>query len=161
MAIYMQFDGINGNVTATGHEKWIELGSVGFGVGRGIVGTSPGKQSNREASTPSFSELTLTKDVDETSPLLFSEACIGKAKKVTIHFCETGDTQIQTYLEYVLTEVLVSGYSVSGSGGMGHPTESLSFNFTKIEIKYTPYKDDHTAGSPVPAGYDLTTGKKV
>ncbi len=45
----MKIDGIDGNVTASGHEKWIELHSVSFGQGRGILSARPGHQSNREA----------------------------------------------------------------------------------------------------------------
>ncbi|HYH66977.1 MAG TPA: type VI secretion system tube protein Hcp [Urbifossiella sp.] len=38
MPIYMQYDSgkIKGDVTAKGHEDWIELASFGWGVGRGI-----------------------------------------------------------------------------------------------------------------------------
>jgi type VI secretion system secreted protein Hcp len=161
MAIYLQFEGIDGNVTATGHEKWIQLGSVNFGLGRRIAGTSPGKQSNREASTPAFGEVNVSKDVDECSPLLFSEACVGKAKKVTIHFCETGASQLEPFLEYVLSDVLISSYSVRSGTSGSHPNETLSFNYNKIEVKYIPFKGTHDAGSPVPAGYDLSTGKTV
>ncbi len=156
----MQIDGIKGNVTATGHEGWIELTSFVSGVGRNISGTSPGKQSNRESAAPSFSEISVTKDTDETSPLLFAEACVGKSKTVTIHFCETGDTALLTYLEFDLSDVLISGFSVN-AGGSGHPSESLSLNFSKIIMKYTPFDDTHTAGSPIPAGYDLALGTKI
>ncbi len=35
MPIYLKYDGIDGDVTAEGHEKWIELNSFQWGVGRG------------------------------------------------------------------------------------------------------------------------------
>jgi hypothetical protein len=28
-------------------------------------------------------------------------------------------------------------------------------------MKYTPYDNEHNPGSPVPAGYDISLGKKV
>ena len=37
MPIYMKYDGINGEVTAAGHEKWIELGGVTWGVGLSLL----------------------------------------------------------------------------------------------------------------------------
>lgn len=159
MAIYILIDKIDGNVTAAGHEKWIEAFSLSFGVGRGIMSATPGAVKDRESSIPSISEIVVSKAMDETSPLLFIESCIGIAKPVKIHLCRTGD-QTQTYMEYSLNNVLISSYSVEGSGNT-IPTETLSFNFDKIEVKYTPYGDDHKPGSPIPAGYDLKTAKKV
>jgi type VI secretion system secreted protein Hcp len=158
--MYMKVDGIDGNITAKGHEKWIEILDCSFGVGRGISSTSPGNQSDREAGVPSFTEVSVSKLVDETSPKLFLEACIGKAKKVLINFCQTGDT-VKNYLEFTLTDVLISGYSFQSESGEGHPTESLTFNFSKIEKKYTPYNDKHEPGSPIPAGYDLIAAQKI
>jgi type VI secretion system secreted protein Hcp len=157
MAIYMQFEGITGNVTAKGHEKWIELGSAQVGVGRGI-GAPTGRDSNRESSQPSISELVVTHSMDETSPLLFQEACVGKGKKVTVHFVRTSAEQLETYYEITLTNALVSGWSMSSGGD--RPTESISLNFTKIETKYTPYDKSHNKGTPVPAAYDLATATK-
>lgn len=161
MAIYLKFkDGsIKGNVTAEGHnDGWIELHSFQFGVGRGI-GSPVGKASNREASEPSVSEVTVTKTTDETSPLLFQEAVIGKSKDVIIHFVRTSADKLETYLEYTLTNTLVSGFSLSSGGDA--PSESVSLNFTKVEVKYTPFDDKHAAGTPVPAGYDMATAKKT
>ena len=40
MPIYMNFDGITGNVTAEGHEKWIELNSCQLGVHRSVTNTT-------------------------------------------------------------------------------------------------------------------------
>ncbi len=80
--MYMKVDGIDGNITAKGHEKWIEIYEFSYAVGRGISSSSPGNQSDREAGTPSFTEVSIRKAVDETSPKLFLEACIGKAKKL-------------------------------------------------------------------------------
>ena len=36
VAIYMKYGDIDGAVTTTGFEKWIELSSFQWGVGRGI-----------------------------------------------------------------------------------------------------------------------------
>lgn len=158
MAIYMKVDGIKGDVTATGHEDWIHCDSLQFGVGRGI-GAPTGSAKEREASAPSISEVVVTKPMDASSMFLFTEACIGKGKKVDIHITKTGQDQLVNYLEIVLTNTLVSGYSVSSGGD--NPSESVSLNFTKIELKYIPVTAEGTPGDPIPAGYDLALGKKL
>jgi type VI secretion system secreted protein Hcp len=157
MAAYLQYCAIKkGESKAKGHEGskgWIEVGSVQFGVGRGI-NTRVGTSSKREASAPHVSEI-ITKLMDSTSPLLFQEGLIGKACTAKIDLVETGSDQLNTCLELTLTNAMISGYSVSSGGD--RPSESISINFSKIEYKYTPYDDQHKAGTAVPVTYDLIT----
>ena len=158
MAIYLKMEGINGKVTAKGHEKWIDVGSLQWGVGRAIS-SAIGTAKDREASKPSISEVSITKLMDESSPLIFTEACVGKAKKIQIHLCTTGTDQIDTYMEYELENCMVSGYTVSSGGD--RPSESISLSFTKLTMKFIPYDDAGKPGSPIPAGYDMAKGAKV
>jgi len=47
-------------------------------------------------------------------------------------------------------------------GGGGEPSESLSFNYGKVELTYVQQKRaDGTAGGNVAAGWDLQLNKKV
>jgi type VI secretion system secreted protein Hcp len=86
---------------------------------------------------------------------LCQEALIGKAVDAELHLTETHAEQLETFLELKLTNAMISSYSFSSGGD--RPMESLSINFTKIEYKYTPYDDQHKAGTPVPMTYDLLT----
>lgn len=156
MAIYVKYEGIDGDATHEQHKKWLDIGNLTWGVGRGIS-TPVGSAMNREASEPHVSEVTLTKLMDASSPKFFTEACTGKqGKKVVIHLVTTGSPG-DTYAEYTLTNVLVSGYSVSTSGD--RPVEQISLNFTKIEVKYVPYDINHKPQAPIIANYDLATTK--
>lgn len=157
MAIYLSIDGIKGDVTAKGHEGWLECHSVQWGVGRGIH-TTTGSSQERESSAPSVSEVTVSMSMNKATPLIFTEACVGKSKLVKIDLVQTG-TELETYMSYTLDNALISGYSMSSGGDK--PSESVSFNFTKIEMKYVPYDDAHKPQSPIPAGYDITKGTKV
>ena len=157
MAIYLKIDGIDGDVTAEGHEGWIECESMQWGVGRGIT-TPTGSAQERESSAPSVSEVTVATAMNKATPLLFTEACVGKSKLVKLDLVQTGEA-LETYMSYELGNSLISGYSMSSGGE--RPSESVSFNFTKIEMKYTPYDNEHKAQSPIPAGYDISLGKKV
>lgn len=157
MAIYMQIEGIKGNVEADGHADWIECNSLQWGVGRAIS-SKVGTAKDREASAPSISEVVVTKEMDKATPYLFTEACVGKGKKTQIHLVKTDADKLESYMEYILSDTMISGYSVSSGGD--RPTESISISFTKIEMKYVPWKDDHTKDSPIPASYDLALAKK-
>jgi len=161
MAAYLKFDGISkGESKAKGHDGdkgWIEVGSIQFGVGRGIS-TPVGSSSKREASAPNVSEIVMTKLMDSTSPLIYQEALRGVAHKAQVDLVETHTDQLETYLTLTLDNCLISSYSASSGGD--RPSESFSLNFTGIEYKYTPYDDKHKPGTPVPVTYDLTTASK-
>lgn len=159
MPVYLKIEGIDGNVTAKGHEKWIDIDTIQWGVGRAIS-SAIGTSADREASKPSISEVTLSSQMSAASPAIFTEACVGKSKKATIHLCTTGTDSIDTYMEYELEDCMVSGYSVSGSGDT-RPSESYSLSFTKMMMKFIPYDKAGKPMSPIPAGYDMVTGTKV
>jgi len=132
---------VNGESTVTKHEKWITCEAVQFGVGRSI--SSVGGGGDREVSNPSFSEVTLTKNMDVASAELFMQATCGKSLgKAEIHFIQTGGTAAkgQVYLTLELDEAVVSGYSMSSTGE--RPTESFSLNYTKISYKYDKFDGD-------------------
>lgn len=156
MAIYMKYGDIKGDVTQSDHKEWLDIGSFQFGVGRAIM-TPVGSTANRESSTASVSEVTVTKQMDASGPKFFLEACIGaKGKEVKFDFVQTGDPGA-TYLTITLSDALVSGYSVSSGGD--RPSESISINFTKVEVKYVGTKTDTGAAPPIVVGYNLATAK--
>src|SRR5215469_2243987 len=138
MPIFMKYDGIDGDVTTAGHEKWIEVQSFQWGTGRGINNASA-SGADREASTPSVREIHVTKDTDSASPNLL-RASLGlppadEGKTVNIDFCKTDTSQPEPYLQLTLTNCLVSGWSINSGGD--RPNESVTLNFTKVEFKNT------------------------
>ncbi|MCH9643652.1 MAG: type VI secretion system tube protein Hcp [Gammaproteobacteria bacterium] len=156
MATYIKMNDIEGDVTARGHENWIEINAIQFDVSRSIS-TEPGRISDREGTRPAVSEITITKKMDKSSPLLFSEACVGKAKpEVQIDICQTSDS-LSPYAQMTLNNVIVSAYEMilDVSKGQRYPHEKIRLSYDKIELKYTPYGADNKPESPIPAGYDL------
>jgi len=158
MSIYMNYNDIPGDVTAEGHEKWIELNSCQWGVGRGI--SSPtGASADRESSAPSVSEITVTKATDVSSTKVLNEAYQGEGQKVQIDFCKTDKGKLEVFLTLTLTNCMISGYSVSSGGD--RPSESLSLNFTKVEFKNVNMGAAADTGSPDSVTYDLALAKVV
>jgi type VI secretion system secreted protein Hcp len=150
----MNWDGVPGDVTTQGFEKWIELSSFQWGVGRGI-GTAARGAATREASEPNISEIVVTKRLDKASTKLFQDAVAGDlSATVKFSFTTTSKGATTQFLNYELTNTGLSGYSVSSGGEL--PTESLSLNFTKVVWSFTG-TDPAVSGTPVTQGYDLTT----
>ena len=160
MAIYCEYDGIKGNVTAEGYKDHIAVLSCQFGVGRGIS-MEPGNMSNRESTRPSISEVSLTKTADNSVTGIFKEAVTGSAgKKVTIKFVRTGADKVQEYMDYTLENCLVSGYSISADAE-GEPVENITLSFTKVMINYNDHDATNKSSSPQRVGYDLETAKPL
>ena len=156
MSTYMQIKGIQGDVTAKGHENWIQLEGFNFNVSRSIS-TDPGRISDRESTRPSISEVVIHKKSDKSFPLLFNEACVGKAKpQVVLHVCQTDDS-LKPYMEITLNNAIVSHYGISQDPMVqsGKPNEVIGLSFDKIEVRYTPYDNTNQAQSPVSGAYDL------
>lgn len=158
MSIYMKWGALNGEVTAVGYEKWVQLGSLQYGVGRGIsAGTGGG--SKREASAPSFSEFTVTRTMDGFSPLLLKLSYGGEAMEVKIDLTQTdNDGKEIAYQKFILTNALCSGYSISSGGD--RPTESVSINYTKIDSEYIKIDDKFKTATTGHVIYDIAAATK-
>ncbi len=157
--ILLQLTGITGDSSISGHSGWISINSLSFGVGRGISSSTGG--SDRETSTPSFSEITLSKAVDIASTNLFAQSIYGMkiGDTCTFDFIQTGGTgaEVQIYMQLILSNPIISAYSITSGGD--RPSESFSINFTKIIYKYTQFKVGGTPTQADPKGFDLTTGQ--
>lgn len=160
MAIYVEYDGIKGNVTAEGYKDHIAVLSVQLGVGRAIS-MEAGNLSNRESTRPSVSEVVLTKVADNSVTALFKESVTGNAgKTVKIKFVRTGSDKVQEYLDIELTDVLISGYSLSADSE-GDPSETITLSHSKIMINYSDFDKTNKSGNPQRVGYDLETAKPL
>lgn len=158
MAIFMKYGKLNGEVDADGYAKWVELTSFQWGVGRGIATAGPGGGSKREASAPSISEITVTKTFDAFSPLALKEAVGGKGEDVKIDITRTDNSgKHVAFQKYILTECMMSGYSISSGGD--RPSESISLNFTKFDSEYVKIDQDFAATTTGHVIYDIAKAK--
>lgn len=160
MAIYIEYTGIDGNVTADGFANHIKALSLSFGVGRGIS-MEPGNMANREATRPSISEINFTKLADNSTSSLFKESVSGAAgKTVKIKFVQTGADSVTVFMDYELQDCLVSSYSISADGE-SDPVEAISLSFSKIMVNYHDFDKNNTGKSPARVGYNLESAKPL
>jgi type VI secretion system secreted protein Hcp len=160
MPIYLNYDSlaVKGDVTAKGWENWIELNSFQFGLGRGIASPTGGS-ADRESSAPSVSEITITKDQDTSTGGIATAALQGEGVTVIIDFVKTSSGQLTKYMEYTLTNTLISGWSTSSGGD--RPSESISLNFTKVKIDPTTIDATGNITNATPVTYDIGLAKIV
>jgi len=158
---FLKVDGVPGESTDDKHKGWIELLSYSHGVSQPGSGaaSSGGARSAERCDHQDFS---IVHTLDKASPKLSLYCCNGKhLKEVVMELCRaTGNKQ--KYMEYKLSDVIVSSVRPGGSaqGGEALPLEEVSFNYGKIEWTYT--ETDHKSGEAkgdVKANWDLTANK--
>ncbi len=155
MGVYMLIDGIQGDATQENHVGWLNVRSLDWQANRDII-TPVGAARNREAREARLGDISFTKEMDGASAQLLQEACTGaKGKKVTIDLVRTSEGGALTYVQYKLEDALISGYSVSTGGDT--PVESISLNYTKIEMAYNPMGKDGDPLNTRRAAYDLAS----
>jgi len=158
MAIYIEYDGIKGNVTADGYKDHISANSLQFGVNR-TISMEPGAMSNRESSRPQLDQIQITKRVDSSAAALFKESVTGSAgKQVVIKFVRTGTDKVEEFMDYTLDDCIVSGYDISASDDE-EPMETLTLSYASIMVNYKDHDKTNKAGSPQRVGYDLDKAK--
>lgn len=98
------------------------------------------------AGKANFQDLSVTKWVDKSSPVLMLYCANGDHfKKAEIIVRKAGKKPLE-YLKITMHKVLVTSVSTGGSGGEDRLTENVSFNFAEVEVEYVEQKEDGTAG---------------
>lgn len=162
MTIYMKVSGIDGDVSAKGHEQWIQCESFHVNARRKL-NTQPGRTVDKEGSRPTISEVTVTKRMDQASPKLFQESVVGAAHPTVQIDMTTASDSTASFMQYTLSNAIVSSYQVQDSTVDGDqfkrhkraPVETLTLNFDKIEMRYVPRDANNKPASPMTAAYDL------
>jgi type VI secretion system secreted protein Hcp len=159
---YLKIDGIKGESVNEKHKDWIEISSFSWGlsqtsaVGGGGAGT--GKVS--------LQDFHFTMNSSKASPKLMLACATGQRIPSLQFVVARPDDATGAGVDYyvvTLSDVLVSSYQSSGGPPpAGSPTtqsppvtESVSFNYTKIEWTYVPATDDGTG--PVTVAFDGST----
>jgi type VI protein secretion system component Hcp len=114
---------------SSGEDITTEVSSLQVGVGVGVSNSGPGPMP----SNPQVSEMVVTRTTDSNSPVLFSYITQGtRLYMLTL----TGALPDGTPVEYVLENVILSGFSTAAGGADW--SESLSLNFAKITTTVGP-----------------------
>jgi len=156
---FVKIDGIQGESTDDKHKDWVEITSYGWGATQptsASASTAGGGSSERA----SFKDFIITKELDRATPKLALACADGThIKEVVLELCRAGSDKLK-YMEYRLSNVIVS--SIDNGGSDGIPNEIIHFNYGKIEWIYTRQnRSDGLGGGNVATGWSLETNKKV
>lgn len=154
--MFLKLDGIKGESLDSKHKGEIDVVSWQWGVSQtGTMATGGGGGAGKAA----FSDLTITHHVDSASPIL-ALYCAGgdHIKTGTLVNRKAGKDQ-QEYLVIKLSDIMITHVSDSAGGDVPH--ESVSLNYSKIEVEYKPQKADGSLDAGIKWGWDQKLNKKV
>ena len=128
---FLKLDGVDGPSQDSNHQGWIDVLSYSEGLTR----TTSGFGTGGRVGNVSFSDLTVSTPVNDTTPILSQDAASGKYFKDAVLEVVEPDGSV---LDYKLSNVVISAVRDKGSAGDSVPVEQISLNFTRIEWDYTP-----------------------
>ena len=154
--IFLKLDAIPGSATESGYAGQINVDSFQFGGGVAVSGGT-GKMGDRTAGKVSLADITITKGLDEATHLLIKHLVQGKViPKALFTFVAATNAEAEKYLEVTLENVIISSFSQSSGGEK--PVESVSLNYSKIEISHQ-LRDEKGTPKPKRVSYDLKPNK--
>ena len=151
---YLYVDGVDG--PSTSKTGFIDVLSFSWGVTQTSTYGSGASGKEAKAGRADFSNLTIMKVLDKTTPLLCDHCASGNIlpKVYILYDKPVGDKQAD-YFRVYLKDALITSVQLSGSNE--NPTESVSFAFQAAEIGYKAENDDGTLAGAVVKGYNLET----
>jgi len=149
--MYQLVDGTAGESTDKNHSGYSDIVSLSWGASQHSSMQSGGGGG---AGKVSFSDLTVTAEMDKATPTLLKFCASGKhIASVKLSICKAGGTQIE-YATIVLTDVLVTSVQFAGTG-----SETIHVNYSyqasKVEQHYWVQGKDGTKGPETQMGWDI------
>lgn len=144
---------VEGESTDENNQKWIALHSFDIGMTQPV--TMGSNTQGITAGRVSISHVSITKTVDISSHELALACCNGETfKSATIQVYEASGKR-HMYWEFLLENVVISGYDPSCNSGASRFTEIVTFAFGKIKWTYNLLGNDGKPVKPFTHGWDL------
>jgi type VI secretion system secreted protein Hcp len=158
---FIKIKDIDGESTDEKHQGWIEVVSYTHGLSQSVSSTasSAGGASSERAN---FDDFNFIKQLDIASPALALACADGThIDEVIVELCRAGTEKVK-FMEYKLTNCLITGVSTNGNGNGDLPTETVKIAYGKINWAYV--KQDRQGGKAagnMAAGWDLQKNCKA
>lgn len=162
--MFLKLEGpdVKGESADSKHPDLVELSSFSWSLANlGTAGTGGGGGSGAAEK----SDVTVTKQTDKASNVLMAGCAAGTHyTKATIYCRKAGGEQ----LDFLTIElgpsdkgaVFLSNYTVGGGDG-GIPTETVTINFSTINMIYNQQAKEGSGAGAAPLGWDFSKKAKL
>jgi type VI secretion system secreted protein Hcp len=153
--VFLKLGDIKGESKDDKHAGEIDVLSWSWGIAQtGTMGAGGGGGAGKA----NFNDLSFMHALDKASPVLMKSCATGEhIKEGTLVSRKAGKGQ-QEYLIVKMSDILIT--SIQPSGSSEHPMESVSMQFSKVELEYKPQKADGSLDAGVSFKYDIKANKE-
>jgi type VI secretion system secreted protein Hcp len=152
---FLKIDGIPGESTDAKHKGEIDVLSWSWGETQQCAAPPGGGAGTGKVA---MTDLQVSTNLSKASPQLLLACASGQHIKSAVLTGRKAGKGQQEYLTFSLSDVLVSGYQ-TGAVTAEVPLDSISLNFSKIEMTYREQKADGSLAPPIRVGWDRKTNK--
>jgi type VI secretion system secreted protein Hcp len=150
--MFLKIEGIKGESADHKHKDEIEVLSWSWGMSQ--TGTTH-MGSGGGAGKANVQDLTVTKYVDRSTPILLKHCVTGLHIKMAVLTVRKAGGKPLEYVKLTLKDALVSGLHTSGTGSDERLTEQLTINFGAFEMDYVPQKADGSGDASIPMKWNI------
>ena len=154
--IFLKLDGIEGEAQDSKHKNEIDVLSYTQAFRNAGAKFTGGGAATGKVTCGS---VTVLKNIDKASPQLIEAVVLGKhIKKGVITFRKAGKDQLEYYV-VTMNDVFVEAIDQTDTPDASLIVERVSLNAAQFDFRYTPQKEDGTAGAPELFSFDCVTQK--
>jgi len=154
---FLKIDGIPGESLDSKHKGEIDVESWSWGEANPLP--PGGHGGGGGAGKVQVQDFQFTTRVSAASPNLLLACASGKHFKSAVLTARKAGKGQQEFLTFSLSDVLVSAYQTGGVEGEVVPGDSVSLNFSKIQVEYKQQQPDGSLGTSFKAGWDVKQNK--
>ena len=161
VSMFLKLEGkeVKGESVVQGHKDEIDVHSWAWGMHQsGSMHHGTGGGSGKV----NVQDIHIHKMVDKASPVLIGHCCSGQHfDKATLIIEKAGGDKHVPYLKIEMEGVIISGYNTGGHGGDDRIKESLTLNFAKYKVVYTPQSAKGTAEAEITQSFNIAENRLV
>jgi type VI secretion system secreted protein Hcp len=157
--MFMKIGDIKGeSADKQGHAGEIDVLAWSWGASNSGTGHTGGGSGSGKVKVQ---DLSFTKWIDQSSPVLFQHCCNGKHHPEAMLVVRKAGEKPLEYMKVKMNDVMITAYSTGGSAGEDRLTENVTLNFAKVECIYTGQAKGGTGEGEVKMGWDIKGNIKV
>jgi type VI secretion system secreted protein Hcp len=150
--ILLKIEDVEGESVIADHEGEIDVVNWNWNLSQsGSMHVGGGGGSGKA----DVGDILITKYVDKSTPDLIRACCNGNHfPEATLLVRKAGKDPLD-YMRITMTKVMVTSYATDGATGGDALMENVALNFAKMEVGYTPQKEDGTGDAEITLIWDV------
>lgn len=152
--VFLKIQGAPGESADHKHKGEIDVLSYSWGVSQtGTMSYGGGGGAGKA----NFHDFSFMMRMNKATPKLMQACANGSHIPSAILTCRKAGDKQQEYMQYKFYDLLIASYQTSASSE--EPTESISFNFSKMEMEYKEQDSKGNLGGSMNFKYDIKSNK--